>query len=206
LVVVEDGRLVTLDRSTWATAWTWHLPRWPSLTGAPPQTRLLAGVLLVGVSRNDCYEVERLETVHGRPVGDAVSVGGEPADLTATALDGERLNVVAGGELRTINCRQNQVVDRRSLGPQARWRVEPAADGLLLWTVAASQFEAASPGRCLVVPSEPARRRAARSTDAQAPAGLGSGAVKWVRVRGNEVIVASDNEVRRYRGANREVK
>src|SRR5262249_44870640 len=57
LLFVEGGGLVALARSTWETAWTWDLPRWPSLTGEPPQTRLVNGVLLVGVARNDCYEV-----------------------------------------------------------------------------------------------------------------------------------------------------
>jgi hypothetical protein len=114
--------------------------------------------------------------------------------------------VVVDGELRTINGRRNRVVVRRPLGPPVHWRVESAVDGLLLWTVpVVSPFEAPGTGRIVSFPpSEPERQRVKGLSLAL---GLGPGSVlRIVHVRGNEVIVVSDNEVRGYRGASREVK
>jgi outer membrane protein assembly factor BamB len=206
LLVVEDGKLVVLDRSAWTTAWTWDLPRWPSLTGNLPQTRLVSGMLLVGVPRNDCTEIERLEPATGRPLSSRpVCMARGSVDLAGAAADGGLLHLVVDGELRSIECDRGRIMDRRTLQPTARWRVEPAVDGLLLWTVpTASPFE--PPGRCgilMIDRSEPERQRGKESSLAL---GLGPSGLLSVRVVGNEVIVATGGEVRGYRGASREVK
>ena len=161
LLVVEDGRLVALDRSDWEPVWAWDLPRPVSLTGQPPRVRLLGGQVLVGVPRNDCYEIERLEISTGRPVGDAIAVGREPVDLNAVAFDGERLTVAADGELKAIDCHSGRLLSRRKLEPAERWRVESAGDGLLLWTPpAASSREAPRPGQvCSVATSRSGHQR-----------------------------------------------
>ncbi|HEY1375991.1 MAG TPA: PQQ-binding-like beta-propeller repeat protein, partial [Gemmataceae bacterium] len=203
LLFVEDGRLVALDRATWEPAWTWELPRWPSLTGEPPQTRLADGVLLVGVARNDCYEVERLDPATGRPVASSVAVGRERVDLAAMALDDDMLYVADGGELRTIDCRHDQVVRRQKLEPAARWRVELADGGLLLWSApVVSPFEPPVPGRVSIIDlSEPERQRGDASLALGPTAGL-----RDVRIHGNQVTIVAAGEVRGYRGAKREVK
>src|SRR5207247_8056952 len=118
-----------LDRTTWQPAWTWELPCWPSLTGQPPLTRLVNGTLLVGIARNDGYEIERLNPATGRPVGEAIAVGREPVDLAAAACDGDLLHIVADSDLRTIDCRRNREVRRRPLEPPTHWRIQPAAGG-----------------------------------------------------------------------------
>jgi hypothetical protein len=204
LLVVEDCRLVALDRTTWEPAWTWDPPRWPSLTGEPPQTRLVKDQLLVGIRRNDCFEIERLESVHGRPLGEPIVVGREPIDLGAVSLDGERLYVANGNEVRTIDLRDGRVLRRVPLEPAGRWRIEPAAGGLILWTVpATSSFDAPRPGSVVVVPSEPERQRGKAANPSLA---LGPGPVRSVRIVGGELIVVTEGEVRGFRGVEREAK
>jgi hypothetical protein len=83
------------------------------------------------------------------------------------------------------------VVDRQPIGPSGRWRVERVTDGLILWTVpAASPSEPVTEG-CALLPGHPR---------------IDIGRHGFVRVAGNEVVVASDTEVRGYRGSSREVK
>jgi outer membrane protein assembly factor BamB len=210
LLVVEEGRLVALDRSTWKSDWTWDLPRPVSLTGELPRTRLTNGVLLVGVPRNDCYEVERLNPVTGQPrSAEGVAVGSGPIDLAAVAVDGDVLHVVAEGECKTIDCSKDSLVARRPLPPALRWRIEPTADGLLCWTVpVVSPTEILSRsgrlvqmchGRPARVPALPGEMSVTQPDIELGPRGV-------VRVIGNEVWVVSDSEIRAYRGANREVK
>jgi outer membrane protein assembly factor BamB len=212
LVVVEENKVVVLDRSTWEPAWTRELPRWPSLTGASPQTRLVGGSLFVGVPRNDRYEIDRLETVRGRAVGEALEVAREPVDFAAMAFDGERLHVVVEGELRTIDGRFGRVIDRMPLAAPGPWRVEPVRDGMILWTApSVTPYEPPTAGRVVV-----AGWPALGSTAAGHPSGASAHSLRaaeikvgrqgFVRVVGNEVVVASESEVRGYRGASREVK
>jgi outer membrane protein assembly factor BamB len=207
LLVVEDGRLVALDRSTWEPIWTWALPRWPSLTGEPPQTRLVNGVLLVSVARNDGYEIERLDPETGRPLSDGVFVSRDRIDLRGVAADGNLLFVATDGELRTIDFQQDRVIARRKLATTGRLYVEPVADGLLLWTMpAASPTEPPVRAGSLVFVnrSEPERQRADFSSLAL---GLGPGnCLRDVRIVGDQVLVTSAGEIRGYRGAKREVK
>jgi outer membrane protein assembly factor BamB len=210
LLVVEEGRLVALDRSTWKPSWTWDLPRPVSLTGELPRTRLTNGVLLVGVPRNDCYEVERLNPVTGQPLSaEGVAVGRGPIDLTAVAVDGDLLHVAAEGEFKTIDCHKDCVVARRPLPPALRWRIEPTADGLLCWAVpiVAPTETLSRSGRLVQVghrrlASE--NRHTGEALAAHPEIELGPRALVWVS--GDEVRVVSDHEIRAYRGANREVK
>jgi outer membrane protein assembly factor BamB len=210
LLVVEEGRVMALDRLTWQPAWTWELPRPLNLTGELPQTRLVDGTLLVGVPRNDCYEIEQIDPTTGRPRftggDDSIAVGHERVDFDAVALDAEMLHVVADGECKSIGRRDGRIVARRKVDPIANWRVEPVSDGLLLWTTpAGSATMAPQPGRVLCIGfSGPEHRRVNESSLALGP-GPGT-ALQCVRTVGNEVIVVSDMEVRGYRGANREVK
>jgi outer membrane protein assembly factor BamB len=204
LLVVEDQRVVALDRAAWQPAWTFDLPRWPSLSGELPQTRLAGGTVLVGVSRNDCFEVERLDHATGRRKDpEPVVVGRESVDLAAIALDGDTLYVATEGELRAIDCRQNRVTARLKLEPAPAWRAEPAAGGLLLWAAPVVSALAPPPrgGRLLTVRCKPELRG-----DGLWPAGSNFGPRGAVRVVGNEVVVALDGEIRGYRGASREAK
>jgi hypothetical protein len=202
--VVEDQRLVALDRATLQPTWTFELPRWPSLSGELPQTRLAGGAVLVGVGRNECFEVERLDPATGRRKDpEAVVVGSEGVDLGAMALDGDTLYVATEGELRAIDCRQNRVTARLKLEPAPAWGAEPAAGGLLLWTAPVVSAVAPPPrgGRLLAVRGKPGLRG-----DSLWPAGSNFGPHGAVRVVGNEVLVALDGEIRAYRGASREAK
>jgi outer membrane protein assembly factor BamB len=206
LLVVEDGRLVALDRSDWEPVWAWDVRRPVNLTGEPPQTRLAGGQLLVGVPRNDCFEVERLEVSTGRPLGDAIAVGREPVHLNAMAIDRERLTVVADGELKSIDCRDGHVLSGRTLESADGWRVESAGDGLLVWTVSAAfPTEAPRPGQVFVTAKSESERQ--RGNELSLSPGLGpKNALRTVRVVGDQVVIVTDGEVRGYRGAKREGK
>ncbi len=210
MLVAEEGRLIALDRSTWKPAWTWNLPRPLSLSGDLPQTRLVNGVLLVGVPRNDCYEVEQLNPGNGQPIlPDSIDVSTERIDLGALALEGGVLHVATGGELRTFDGRLNRIVERQRLPKSAHWRIEAEADGLLIWTVPVVSATEPPPksGHVLLVDrSEPERQRGFDSKSSLA-LGLGSDDVlRSVRIVGNEVVVVSDGQIRGFRGAKREVK
>lgn len=201
LVVVEDGRLVAYDRTTWEPAWARELTRPSSLTGEPPHVRLVGGQLLVGVRRNDCYEIERRDPANGLPVGEPIAVGHEPVDFGSVALAGEVLHVVTAGKLRSFDVRTTRPVGRTRLGDNQRWRIEPSADGLILWTVpTVSPFEPPQPGRVLIVATPTDARRAPLDL------AVGSGTVRSVRTVGNELVVATDTEVRAFRGAGHEAK
>jgi outer membrane protein assembly factor BamB len=227
LLVVEDGRLVVLDRTTWKPAWTWDLPRWSSLTGDPAQTRLIDGNVYVGIDRNDCFEIERLETEDGRPIGEPIAVGREQIDLRATACDYGVLHVINEGELRSIDTRKNRTVsafrvpaaarwriestsdghDGRRGGDAARlparWRIESTTDGLLLWTEpAVLPPEVPRRGRVLALPSNHERRDVEPWMELR----LGPGTVRSVQIVGDEVVVVTDDEVRAFRGVEREAK
>jgi hypothetical protein len=210
LLVVEEGRLVAVDRSTWKLDWTWDLPRPVSLTGQQPRTRLTNGVLLVGVPRNDCYEVERLNPVTGQPLtSEGVAVGSGPIDLAAIAVDADVLHIAAEGECKTIDCRKDRVVARRPLPPAVRWRIEPTADGLLCWTlpvVLPTETLSRSNRLVQVCHGRPARVPALPGEISVTQPDIELGPRDVVRVIGNEVWVVSDNGIRAYRGANREVK
>ena len=94
--------------------------------------------MLVGVPRNDCYEIERLDPSTGRLLSaEPFAVGREKCDLGSAATNGDLLHVVCDGELKSIDCPKGGVIARGSLPSVARWQIEPAADGLLLWTVPA---------------------------------------------------------------------
>jgi outer membrane protein assembly factor BamB len=214
MIVVEEGRLVALDRSTWKPEWSWDLPRPVSLSGELPQIRLIDGVLLVGVPRNDCYEVERLNPVTGQPLStEAVPIGHDRVDLGAVALDGEVLYVAADGELRTIDCRTGAIAARQTREQFAQWRVESAANGVMFWTLPiVSPTQTPRRGQVLVMdksePEATQRRWLPRPGQVSSlPLGLGPGnSLRSLRVIGNEVVVVSDGEVRGYRGMSREVK
>jgi hypothetical protein len=203
LLVVEDGRLVALDRTTWKPAWSWDLPRWSSLTGDPPQTRLIDGNVYVGINRNDCFEIERLGTENGRPVGEPIVVSREPIDLGATACDSGVLHAIHEGELRSFDMRKNRTVSAVRLPPAARWRIESTTDGLLLWTEpAVLPSEVPQRGRVLALPSN----REPRDAEPWMELRLGPGRVRSVRIVGDEVVVITDDEVRAFRGVEREAK
>ncbi len=198
LLIVEDQRLVALDRATWEPDWTFDLPRWPSLSGELPQARLDGGVLLVGVGRNECYEVERLDPATGRRLDpEPVVVGRERSDLTATALDGDTLTVADRDELRMIDCRTGQVVQRTGLEPAPAWRVERTSGGLVLWTVPRVSATEPPPraGQVVVLPGSHEGLMGSRlKFERFGPRG------QVVLVR-NGVVVVTGEDVRSYRGA-----
>ena len=208
LLVVEDGRLVALDRSSWKRVWSWDLPRAISLTGELPRTRLVNGMLIVGVPRNDCYEIERLDPVTGRPLsGDAVAIARGPADLAAIAVEGNRLYVAAEGKLTSFDLRTGGVTTLRSQLPGGCWRIESAANGLIAWQApTASPSEPPSRSGFLTI-ADPAALERQRGNQNSSALEIGRAeSLRSVRVSGNCVIVATESEIRGYRGANREVK
>jgi outer membrane protein assembly factor BamB len=208
LLLVEDDRLVALDRSTWETAWAWNLRRSVSLSGELPHTRLIRGNLLVMVPRNDCYEIERMDPIDGRPFGDPLVIGTKPADLATAAIHEETLSIICDAELKSFDLQTNKLLSQRKLPSAAKWRVEPTADGLILWTLpAALPAEAPASGHVVVMPwSEFERQRMAFQLPSLA-LGLGPGnALRSVHIVGDEVVIVSESEVRGYRGAKREVK
>jgi outer membrane protein assembly factor BamB len=207
MLVVEDGRLVALDRATWESVWTWDLPRPVSLTGEQPQTRVVNAVLLVGVARNDCYEIERLDPVTGQPLSaEAVAVGRDRVDFGAVALDGDVLHVVAEGELRATDCRSGATLSHHSLQQSAHWQMALVDDGLLLWSVP-TDSPATTPlaGQVLLIGKTRPERQRRDVTSLALELGPGN-CLRSVRVIGNEVVLVSESEIRGFRGANREVK
>src|SRR5207244_9766 len=101
------------------------LPRWPSLTGEAPRTRRCGEALLVGIPRNDGFEVQRFDPATRRPYGVPVVVGRDPFDLAAAAVVGDALCVAAGGALRAYDLGTGRPRWRLPLEPNGPWRVEP---------------------------------------------------------------------------------
>ena len=207
VLVVEDGRLVALDRTTWKPAWTWDLPRPPSLSGELPQTRFVNGELLVGVPRNECYEIERLDPASGKPLAaEGVVVGTDRVDLNAVAVNDELLHVIADGEFKWIDVHSGRILKRQRLPEAAAWRIEPAGEGLILWTVpAVSATDAPNPGQVLVQSLSEPEQPIGNATSLPLKLGTGN-ALRAVRVVGGQLVIVSESEIRGYRGAKREDK
>jgi outer membrane protein assembly factor BamB len=140
LAVAENGHVVAIDKSSGAVAWTYELADWPSLTGEPAQLRLEGTTLLVGVPRNDGFEIVRLDPATGKPRGPSLAAGHGRIDLTATAVIDDTLYFADGGLLTRLVPRMGRRPFPRQLdaGGSMRllptsWRVDRlGSSGLLL--------------------------------------------------------------------------
>ncbi|HTK76024.1 MAG TPA: PQQ-binding-like beta-propeller repeat protein, partial [Gemmataceae bacterium] len=104
VAVVEDGRVVAIDRLTGDKSWAYEFRDWPSLTGEPAQLRSAGPILLVGLQRNDRFEIYRLDAAGGFPRNPEPLVAGrERVDLSAVAVIGDAVYFADGGLLTRLN-------------------------------------------------------------------------------------------------------
>jgi hypothetical protein len=111
------------------------LERTASLSGASPQIRATAQVVLIGVPRNHGFEVQRFDSQTGRflwPAG--IVIIGECRGLESLALDGRRLYCADSGALGAYALEDGKAVWQTPLPPNngAAWRILLGREALLL--------------------------------------------------------------------------
>jgi outer membrane protein assembly factor BamB len=161
LAVVEDGRVVAIDRLTGAVSWQYPYRDWPSLSGEPAQLRAVGPVLLVGLMRSDRFEIHRLDAAGGFPLNpEPLFAGRERIDLSATAVLDDTLYFADGGLLTRLDARMGRRQFPRRLDAndlarlvQSSWRADRLGHSGLLLSLASLGGDADAD------PSEPLVRR-----------------------------------------------
>lgn len=160
LAVAEDRRVAAIDKLSGATAWTYELTDWPSLTGEPVQLRLEGDTLLVGVPQNDGFEIVRVDPTTGKPREKPAVASHGRIDLSAAAVIDGILYFADGGLLTRLDPRfvRRQFPRQLDAGGPARlvpasWRADRVGSSGLLLSPASSRGDGDAD------PSEPLLRR-----------------------------------------------
>jgi outer membrane protein assembly factor BamB len=202
IAVSEDDRVVAFRSQDGRPVWNYSLPRWPSLAGQVPRIRRRGESLIVGVGRNEGFEVISLDRTTGAPRAEPIVIDGDLPDLNAVAVDDQGWCVAAGHRLRTL-AKDGRLVEDRELPAAANWRVDqPHPDWWLLWTAAcvSTTEPPVREGHLVLLP----RRAIGGPVQSLRFEQFGPRGRVWPVREGVVVVTAAD--VRFYRGVEREAK
>lgn len=122
-IATAANRVVGLELRTGDPAWPWEVELESTLSGEPPQIRVVGDEILIVVARNHGYELERFRCGGERISETPVPLGMDRPDLAAADFDAGLVYLPCGSVLLAVARADGHVAWAASLPVRAAWKV-----------------------------------------------------------------------------------